>query len=157
MTFYVSSQGGQTPLTKWMGGPWPDKHPWIRHWLRLKNKEKNFKFNASGEGKPMKLLFHKRGDVRDTGKTRGWRAMRLQALSTRLSITTRSCSRVFARLLHCNSFLCVRATTAITWADWSKCAEDEDALRRSCVLGCRSSMLEQSPACYSFCWLSGLI
>src|SRR6218665_3530145 len=34
-----------------------------------------------------------------------------------LSITTRSCSRVFARLLHCNSFLCVRATTAITWAD----------------------------------------
>src|SRR6218665_1901828 len=30
------------------------------------------------------------------------------------------------------------------------CAEDEDALRRSCFLGCQSSMLEQSPACYSF-------
>src|SRR6218665_3351443 len=38
-------------------------------------------------------------------------------LSTRLSITTRSCSRVFARLLHCNSFLRVRAATAITRAD----------------------------------------
>src|SRR6218665_2397947 len=38
----------------------------------------------------------------------------VQALSTCLSITTRSCSRVFARLMHCNSFLRVRATTAIT-------------------------------------------
>src|SRR6218665_3770747 len=33
----------------------------------------------------------------------------------------------------------------------STCAEDEDALRRLCVLGYRSSMLEQSPACHSFC------
>ena len=47
---------------------------------------------------------------------------RVQALSTRLSITTRCCSRVFARLLHCNSFLRVRATTAITREDWSTCA-----------------------------------
>ncbi len=37
--------------------------------LRLKNEEKNFEFNAGGEGKPMKLLCHKRGDVRETGKT----------------------------------------------------------------------------------------
>jgi len=37
--------------------------------LRLKNKEKNFELNAGGEGKPMKLLYHKRGDVRETGKT----------------------------------------------------------------------------------------
>src|SRR6218665_1269792 len=35
---------------------------------------------------------------------------RVQALSTRLSISTRSCSRIFARLLHCNTFLHVRAT-----------------------------------------------
>src|SRR6218665_1918985 len=39
---------------------------------------------------------------------------RVQALSTRHSITTRSCSRLFARLLHCNSFIRARATTAIT-------------------------------------------
>ena len=31
--------------------------------LRLKNQEKNYEFNACGEGKPMKFLFHKRGDV----------------------------------------------------------------------------------------------
>ena len=31
--------------------------------LRLKNEEKNFEFNAGREGKPMKLLCHKRGDV----------------------------------------------------------------------------------------------
>ena len=36
--------------------------------LRLKNEEKNFEFNANGEGKPMKLLCHKRGDVRETGR-----------------------------------------------------------------------------------------
>jgi len=35
--------------------------------------------------------------------------------------------------------------------------EDEDALWRSCFLFRRSSMLEQSPFCYSSCWLSGLI
>jgi len=28
--------------------------------LRLKNEERNFEFNAGGEGKPMKLLCHKR-------------------------------------------------------------------------------------------------
>jgi len=37
--------------------------------LRLKKGEKNFEFNAGGEGKSMKLLCHKRGDVRETGKT----------------------------------------------------------------------------------------
>ncbi len=37
--------------------------------LRLKNEKKNFEFNAGGEGKPMELLCHKRGDVRETGKT----------------------------------------------------------------------------------------
>jgi len=37
--------------------------------LRLKNKENNFELNTGGEGKPMKLLCHKRGDVRETGKT----------------------------------------------------------------------------------------
>src|SRR6218665_2292424 len=39
---------------------------------------------------------------------------RLQALSTRLSITSRSCSRVPARLLHRDSFLRVWATSTIT-------------------------------------------
>ena len=34
--------------------------------LRLKNEEKIFEFNAGGEEKPMKLLCHKRGDVRET-------------------------------------------------------------------------------------------
>ena len=34
--------------------------------LRLKNKENNFELNAGGEGKPLKLLYHKRGDVRET-------------------------------------------------------------------------------------------
>src|SRR6218665_1823530 len=43
---------------------------------------------------------------------------RVQALSTRLSITIRSCSRVFARLLHCNTFLRAPATTAITIGPW---------------------------------------
>lgn len=37
--------------------------------MTLKNKEKDFKFNAGSEGKPMKLLCDKRGDVRATGKT----------------------------------------------------------------------------------------
>jgi len=37
--------------------------------LRLKNLEKNFEFNAGGEGKPVELVSHKRGDVRETGKT----------------------------------------------------------------------------------------
>ena len=44
--------------------------------LKLTNEEKNiefnagkFKFNAGGEGTPMKLLCHKRGDMRKTGKT----------------------------------------------------------------------------------------
>ena len=37
--------------------------------LRLKNKEKNFELIAGDEGKPMKLLCSKRGDVRATGKT----------------------------------------------------------------------------------------
>src|SRR6218665_165933 len=32
----------------------------------------------------------------------------------------------------------------------STCAEDEDAFRQLCFLGRWSSMLEQSPACYSF-------
>jgi len=36
------------------------------------------------------------------------------------------------------------------------CAEDEDALWRSCFHCYRSSMLEQSPACYSLGRLSGL-
>ena len=35
--------------------------------LILKNDEKNFEFNADVEGKPMKLLCHKR-DVREMGK-----------------------------------------------------------------------------------------
>jgi len=35
--------------------------------LRLKNEEKNFEFNAGGEGKSMKLC-HKRVDVIETGK-----------------------------------------------------------------------------------------
>ena len=37
--------------------------------LRLKAEENNFELNAGGEGKPMKLLCHKRGDVRETRKT----------------------------------------------------------------------------------------
>jgi len=37
--------------------------------LRLQDEEKNFEFNAGGEGKPMKLLCHKRGNVTETGKT----------------------------------------------------------------------------------------
>jgi len=37
--------------------------------LRLKNEEKNFELNAGGEWKPMKLLCHEKGDVRETGKT----------------------------------------------------------------------------------------
>ena len=37
--------------------------------LRLKNEEKNFEFSTGGVGKPMKLVCHKRGDVRETGKT----------------------------------------------------------------------------------------
>jgi len=36
--------------------------------VRLKNYEKDFEFNAGGEGKPMQLLCHKRGDARETGK-----------------------------------------------------------------------------------------
>jgi len=36
--------------------------------LRLKIKEQNFELNAGGEGKPMKFLCHKRGDVRETRK-----------------------------------------------------------------------------------------
>ena len=36
--------------------------------LRLK-KRKEFELNAGGEGRPMKLVCHKRGDVRETGKT----------------------------------------------------------------------------------------
>ena len=36
--------------------------------LRLKNEKKNFELNAGGEGKPMELC-HKRGDVREMGKT----------------------------------------------------------------------------------------
>src|SRR6218665_3182550 len=39
---------------------------------------------------------------------------RLQALSTRLPITSRSCTRVPARLLHWDSFLHVWATSTIT-------------------------------------------
>src|SRR6218665_1470896 len=35
---------------------------------RLKNEEKNFEFNVGSEGKPMKLLCHKRGDARAIGK-----------------------------------------------------------------------------------------
>ena len=34
--------------------------------LTLKNQEKNFEFNVGGEGKLMKFLCHKRGDVRET-------------------------------------------------------------------------------------------
>ena len=37
--------------------------------LRLKNEENNSELNAGGEGKPMKLLCHKRGDVREMGNT----------------------------------------------------------------------------------------
>jgi len=37
--------------------------------LRLQDEEKNFEFNAGGEGKPMKCLCHKRGNERETGKT----------------------------------------------------------------------------------------
>src|SRR6218665_215018 len=51
--------------------------------LRLKNVEKDF---AGGEWKPMKLLCHKRRDVRETGKTsnesrlvvRRWSQWRIQ-------------------------------------------------------------------------------
>src|SRR6218665_1308887 len=82
---------------------------------------------------------------------------RVQALSTRFSITSRSCSRVPARLLHWDSFLRVWATSTITREDRSPGAEDEDARRGSCFLCRRSSMLEQSPSCYSSCLLSGLI
>ena len=46
-------------------------------------------------------------------------------------------------------------TATITGEDWSPRAEDEDSFRRSCFLCRRSSLLEQSPACYSFGWLSG--
>jgi len=38
--------------------------------LRLENPEKNFEFKAGIEGKPMKLLCHKRGAVGEKGKTR---------------------------------------------------------------------------------------
>ena len=44
--------------------------------LSLKSEEKNFEFNAGGELKPMKLLFYKRGNVREAGKTRACRAVR---------------------------------------------------------------------------------
>jgi len=54
------------------------------------------------------------------------------------------------------SFLRVWATSTITWKDRSPGAEDEDALRRSCFLCHQSWLLEQSPFCYSSCWLSGL-
>ena len=37
--------------------------------LRRTNEEKNFELNVGGERKPLKLLFHERGDVRETGKT----------------------------------------------------------------------------------------
>src|SRR6218665_3158392 len=76
---------------------------------------------------------------------------RVQALSTRLPVTSRSCSRVPARLLHWDSFLRVWATSTITREDQSSGAEDEDALRRSRFLCSRSSVLEQSPSCYSSC------
>jgi len=32
-------------------------------------RQKNFEFNASGEGKPIESLYHKRRDVRKTGNT----------------------------------------------------------------------------------------
>jgi len=37
--------------------------------LGLKNQEKNLEFNVGGEKKSMVSLYHKRGDVREVGKT----------------------------------------------------------------------------------------
>ena len=70
-----------------------------------------------------------------------------KALSTRFSITSRSCSRVPVRLLPCDSFHRIWATAMINLEDRSPCAKDENALWRSCFLCRRSSMLEQSPSC----------
>jgi len=41
----------------------------VRAERRLKKQEKNFECNAGGEGEPMKLLCHKRDNVRETIKT----------------------------------------------------------------------------------------
>ena len=47
---------------------------------------------------------------------------RVQALPTRLSFTSRSCSKVPARLLRRDWFLRVRITATIIGEDWSPCA-----------------------------------
>src|SRR6218665_2635486 len=52
-------------------------------------------------------------------------------------------------LCFCYMLIGIQATAVIVLDDRCLCVEDGDAFRWSCIFGRRSSMLEQSPFCYS--------
>ena len=66
--------------------------------LRLKNKEKNFELDVGGEGKPMKLLCHKRVDVYRVVQSKFDRLVKYYAMYILYSVNllTRSCLEGYA-------------------------------------------------------------